>query len=130
MSCLPVNPFDLALTLGSAPSWTFTAEDDSTTPYLVVSLVGASIWFAVKAGPTDTDAAALIFASTANGKVVITNAAAGHFQVDLTETDTAPTAALRANATYFAYLKIQLATGETRVRSGWVSTTVEGISAP
>lgn len=131
MPCLPVTPFELVLPLGSAPSWVFTAEDDSAgVPYTPVSLVGAAIWFAVKADPTDVDGSALIFASTANSKIAITDAAAGKFQVDLSETDTAQTATLRPGATYFAYVKIQLASGETRVRSGWVTTTYAGIDAP
>lgn len=131
MSCnIPTPPFDLTLTIGSAPSWTFTLEDDATGTPAALDITGASLWFAVKAQPTATDAAALIFASTANGKIAITSPTAGEFQVDLSETDTAATATLLAGATYYAYVKVQLASGETRVRSGWVTTFPEGIEAP
>ena len=131
MSCLvPTPPFDLTLTIGSAPSFTFTVEDDQTGTPVALSLSGAAVWFAVKSLPTQTDAAALIFASTANGKIAITDAAAGEFQVDLSEDDTAETESLLAGATYYAYVKIQLSSGETRVRSGWVTTLPEGVEAP
>jgi len=129
MSCvIPTPPFDLTLTMNSAPSWPFTLEpepDDAT-----FTLAGASLWFAIKALPTDTDASALVFASTANGKLTITDAAAREFQVDLTAADTAQTATFLPGATYCTYVKIQLATGETRVRSGWTTTVNGGIDAP
>jgi len=131
MSCtIPTPPFDLALPIGSAPSWPMTLVDDRTGTDVALDLTGASLWFAVKALPTATDAAALIFASTANGKITITDADAGQFQVDLTEGDTVATSSFVANATYFAYLKVQLSSGETRVRSGWITTFPEGIQAP
>lgn len=131
MSCtIPSPPFDLTLTMGSAPSWPFTLTDDSVDPEAAVDLTDASLWFAVKSLPTSTDAAALIFASTANGKIAITDAESGQFQVDLTESDTAATAGLYAEATFYAYVKVELASGETRVRSGWVTTLPEGIQAP
>lgn len=131
MSCLiPTPPFDITITIGSAPSYAFSLSDDSTGVETSLSLSGAALWFAVKALPTDTDASALIFASTANGKIAITDAAMGEFQVDLTETDTAATATFQAGATYYAYVKVQLASGETRVRSGWATTFPEGVQAP
>jgi len=131
MSCtIPASPFDLTLNMGSAPSWPFTATDDSTDPEEALSLASAAIWFAVKAAATDADADALIFASTANGKVVITSAADGEFQVTLDEDDTAATASFYAGQRYPAFIKFQLSTGETRVKSGWVTTLVEGIEAP
>ncbi len=131
MSCqIPTPPYDITLTLGSAPSWAFTLEDDATGTPVSLDIAGASIWFAIKTQPTDTDAAALVFASTIDGNIAITDAAAGEFQVDLSEGDTAPTTSLVAGATYYSYVKIQLASGETRVRSGWVTTLPEGIEAP
>jgi len=93
-------------------------------------LEGASIWFAVKSLPTDTDANALIFASTANGKIAITDAVNRVFQVDLEKADTQPSDTLKADATYYAYVKVQFASGETRVRSGFVTTIQSGIDAP
>lgn len=124
-------PFELTLPLGSAPSWPFTLEDDSDPLDVVaLDLTGAALWFAVKTAPSDADADALIFASTANGKIVITSAADGEAQVNLTASDTAATDALAADCTYYAYLKVQLASGETRVRSGYVHTLPAGITAP
>jgi hypothetical protein len=61
---------------------------------------------------------------------VITSAADGEAQVNLTESDTAATDDLAVDRTYYAYLKVQLASGETRVRSGYVHTLVGGIEAP
>lgn len=127
-SSIPTPPFDLTLTINSAPSWPFTLEpepDEAT-----FTLAGAAVWFAIKALPTDTDASALVFASTANGKIAITDAANREFQVDLTSEDTAQTASLLPGATYYTYVKFQLASGETRVRSGWTTTVYGGIDAP
>jgi hypothetical protein len=129
MSCtIPTPPFDLTLTMNSAPSFPFTLEPESDDD--AFTLAGASAWFAIKALPTDIDANALVFASTANGKIAITDAAARELQVDLTADDTAVTATFLPGATYFTYVKIQLATGETRVRSGWTTTLPGGIDAP
>jgi len=129
MSCtVPTPPFDLTLTMNSAPSFAFSLEpepDDAT-----FTLSGASLWFAIKANPTDTDGNALVFASTANGKITITDAASREFQVDLDADDTAPTATFLAGATYYSYVKVELASGETRVRSGWTTTVNGGIDAP
>lgn len=116
--------------MNSAPSFTFTLVDDQTGVPVALDLTGAALWFAVKALPTDTDANALVFASTANSKIAITDASAGEFQVDLTASDTAETATFLPGATYYSYVKVQLSTGETRVRSGWVTTLPEGIEAP
>jgi hypothetical protein len=118
----------MTLTMNSAPSFAFSLEpepDEAT-----FTLAGAALWFAIKALPTDTDANALVFASTANGKITITDAASREFQVDLTAADTAPTASFMAGATYYTYVKVQLASGETRVRSGWTTTLPGGIDAP
>lgn len=129
MSCvIPTPPFDLTLTMNSAPSFAFSLEPEPDEA--VFTLAGASIWFAIKALPTDTDANALVFASTANGKVAITDAANREFQVDLTAEDTEQTATFLPGATYYSYVKVQLATGETRVRSGWTTTVNGGIEAP
>ena len=117
------------LTLNTAPSWPFTAEDDSVSPIVPLTLSGASIWMAIKAQQTTLDANAVIFASTANGKIAITDAAAGEFQVDLTTSDTAESASLLPNVRYFAFIKIVLASGESRVRTGWIETLYEGIEA-
>lgn len=134
MSCaIPSCAFDLTLPLGSAPSWPFTVEDDTLDPVGPLAspgLAGASLWFAVKTNPTDADADALIFASTGDGTIVITDAAACEAQVDLTEAMTEETDDLLPERTYYAYLKVQLASGETRVRSGWVTTVNGGIEAP
>jgi hypothetical protein len=129
MPCtIPTFPFDLTITLNSAPSFAFSLEPDPGEASF--TLAGASIWFAVKADPTDTDAEALIFASTSAGGVTITDASAREFQVDLTAEDTAPTATLLAGATYYAYVKVRFASGETRVRSGWATAVSGGIDAP
>lgn len=129
MSCtVPTPPFDLTLTMNSAPSFAFTLEPDSEDD--TFSLSGAAIWFAIKANPTDTDANALVFASTANDKITITSADNREFQVDLDSDDTAVSATFLAGATYYSYVKIQLASGETRVRSGWTTTVNGGIDAP
>lgn len=129
MSCtIPTPPFDLTLTMNSAPSFPFTLEPESEDD--TFTLAGASIWYAIKALPTDTDANALVFASTANGKIAITDAAAREFQVDLTAEDTEVTETFLPGATYYSYVKIQLASGETRVRSGWTTTLPAGIDAP
>jgi Tfp pilus assembly protein PilV len=131
MSCIiPSQPYDITLTLNTAPSWPFTAEDDSVSPIVALDLTGASIWMAIKASPTTSDANAAIFASTANSKIAITDAEAGQFQVDLTTADTAESASLLPNARYFAFIKILLASGESRVRTGWVETLYEGVEAP
>lgn len=100
------------------------------SPMVALPLDNASIWMAIKAAQTTSDANAAIFASTANGKIVITDAAAGKFQVDLTTTDTAESASLLPNVRYFAFIKVVLASGESRVRTGWVETLYEGIEAP
>ena len=114
--------------MNSAPSFAFSLEpepDEAT-----FTLAGAALWFAIKALPTDTDANALVFASTINGKITITDASAREFQVDLDATDTEVTANFLPGATYYTYVKVQLATGETRVRSGWTTTVNGGIDAP
>ena len=131
MSCtLPTPPFDIAITIGSAPSYAFTLSDDATGTQVDLNLSGASLWFAVKSLPTDSDASALIFASTQNGIIAITDASAGEFQVDLSETDTAATATFSAGNVYYAYVKVQLGSGETRVRSGMATMFPEGVQAP
>lgn len=125
---IPTAPFDLTLTLNTAPSWPMALDLEPGEEYY--DLEGASIWFAVKALPTDTDGNALIFASTANSKIAITDAVNREFQVDLLKADTQPSATLLAGATYYAYVKVQLASGETRVCSGMVTTVQSGIDAP
>lgn len=124
------SPFELPLTLGTAPSWPLTLSDDSTTPATALDLTGASLWFAAKAAPTDPDSAAVIFASTATGEITLTAPAAGQAQIDLTAAQTAESATLLPDRTYYAYLKVQLATGEIRTRSGWLATTAAGIETP
>ncbi len=131
MSCIiPSQPFDITLTLNTAPSWPFTVEDDTVSPVVALDLTDAAIWMAIKSAPTTSDANAAIFASTSNGKIVITDAAAGEFQVDLTTSDTVESAALLPNVRYFAFIKIVLGSGESRVRTGWVETLYEGVQAP
>lgn len=134
MGCiLPSSPFDLTLPLGSAPSIPFEVLDDTKEPPEPLEspgLAGAALWFAVKTNPTDADVDALIFASTVNGKISITDPDACEAQIDLTENDTEPTTDLLPNRTYYAFMKVQLSSGETRVRSGWVTTLDAGIEAP
>lgn len=127
------TPFELTLPLGSAPQWPFELSDpneelpdpDADEPILL-----SAFWFAVKSAPTDADADALIFASTANGKGVITDAANWHGQVNLTAADSSETDTLLPDRTYYAFYKAQFSTGETRVRAGYVHTLPGGIEAP
>lgn len=133
MSCCcnqSATPFELSLPLGTAPSWPLTLTDDSVVPAVALDLTGAALWFAAKTAPTDADSAAVIFASTATGEITLTAPASGQAQIDLTEAQTTQSATLLPDRTYFAYLKVQLATGEIRTHSGWLSTTPAGIEAP
>jgi hypothetical protein len=120
-------PFELSLAVGSAPSFTFTLEDDAVNPYVPVDLSGASLWFSVKEASDDADAEALILVSTVAGGIAILDATGGEGQIDLTE---AMTATLSPGKTYFAFLKVQLASGETRVKPGFVKAQAEGVQAP
>lgn len=126
MSCT-TSSFNLVLALNTAPIIPLRAEDIGGVPE---PLTGATIWFAIKAKPTDTDAEALVFCSTGSSTIAITDAVGGEFQVMPDIDELQASADLRAGATYFAYVKIQFSSGEMRVAAGTASIVDAGIDAP
>jgi len=111
---------DLSLAVGSSPSWSIAIIDPENSN-TAVNITGASFSFLVKQSPTDDDDDSIFILSSENGGVIITTALSGFAQIDNNAEDSA---LLEVGRWYYWYLRIELASGETRLaRKGKLQAT-------
>lgn len=120
MSCCCDIELSLCLPVGTAPSWVFAVVDPETADD-PVDITGVTFEFFVKERAADADGDSVFSLTSADGEIVITEAADGAGQINNTA---AKSALLAVGRYYYWSLRMTSATGEIRtVRKGTLRAT-------